>query len=149
MHPEITSRLAAQRRADLAREASMIRNARSPRGTSQSSSDRMPATTGRRVLGWLPRLLPSPAGALARAAHRPTSAVFVAEPEAFGVRAYLTSQEARQVMGEWARQLACYADRLDDPHRRPAGAQPFELLVLGRQVPALAPGAVTRLSVSD
>ena len=94
-------------------------------------------------------LRPSPARALARTGHRPAPAVFVAEPEAFGVRAYLTTQEAHQLMAEWGRQLACYADRLDDPHRRPAGAQPFELLILGRQVPALASGAATRLGVSD
>jgi hypothetical protein len=149
MHPEITSRLAAQRRADMTREASTIRDSRLARGTGQAPSDQLSTATGRRAPGWLPRLLPGPARALARAGRRPAPTVFVAEPEAFGVRAYLTSQEARQVMAEWARQLACYADRLDDPHRRPAGAQPFELLILGRQVPALAPAATTGLSVGD
>jgi hypothetical protein len=110
----------------------------------------VPIATGRRVPGWLRGLRTSPARALARATHRrPTPAVFVAEPEAFGIRAYLTTQETSQLMADWAQQVARYADRLDDPGRRPAGAQPFELLILGRQVPALAPGAVTRLGASD
>jgi hypothetical protein len=148
MHPEITRRLATHRRAELAHEMSMIRNARLLRGASKSPSGRVPTATGRRVPGWLRGLRPSPARALARAAHRATPAVFVAEPEAFGIRAYLTTQETSQLMAEWAQHVARYADRLDDPARRPAGAQPFELLILGREVPALAPGAVTRLGAS-
>ena len=149
MHPEITSRLAAQRRAELSREASMIRSARSLRGTSQPPSDRVPTATGRRVPGWLRRLRPSPVRVPARAAHRPTPAVFVAEPDAFGIRAYLTSQETAQLMAGWAQQVARYDDRLDDPRRRPAGAQPFELLILGRELPALASGAAIRPAASD
>lgn len=151
MHPEITRRLAAHHRAELAHDMSAIHNARLLRGTSQPPSDRLPTARVHtaRVTGWLRRLRPSPAGALGRAVRQPAPAVFVAEPEAFGVRAYLTTQEARQLMAEWEQQLARYTDRLADPHRRPAGAQPFELLILGRQVPALASGAATRLGVSD
>lgn len=146
MHPEITSRLAAHRRAELARDMARIRNARLRGQDSHAPASLGPARP-RRGLGWL---RPGLAGGLSRIAHRPTaSAVFVAEPDAFGIRAYLTTQETRQLMADWERQVARYADRLDDPGRRPAGAQPFELLILGRQVPALASGAATRLGVSD
>jgi hypothetical protein len=63
--------------------------------------------------------------------------VFVAGTEAFGVRTYLTPAEARQLAADWADLLAAFADRVDDPSRRPAGAVPFEVVVLGRQVPDL------------
>jgi hypothetical protein len=64
--------------------------------------------------------------------------VFTAGPEAFGVRTYLTAAEARQLAADWADLLARFADRVDDPSRRPDGAVPFEVVVLGRQVPDLA-----------
>jgi len=62
-------------------------------------------------------------------------------PEAFGLRTYLTAAEARQLAADWAGLLAAFADRVDDPRRRPAGAVPFELVVLGRQVPDLVGAA--------
>jgi hypothetical protein len=61
--------------------------------------------------------------------------VFWAEPEAFGVRAYLTAAEARQLVAEWSERLACFAERAGEPQRRPAGAVPVELVILGRQLP--------------
>jgi hypothetical protein len=67
--------------------------------------------------------------------------VFAAGPEAFGLRTYLTAAEARQLAADWAALLAAFADRIGDPSRRPAGAVPFELVVLGRQVPDLAGAA--------
>jgi hypothetical protein len=147
MHPEISHRLAAQRRAELAHDMSLARNARLLR---QAPGSQLAAAAPRRGPSWLRALRPGIARGLARAGYRPAAPVFVAEPEAFGVRAYLTAQEARQLMGEWAQRLACYADRLDDPGQRPAGAQPFELLILGRQAPALASAAAgTGLAVSD
>ena len=67
--------------------------------------------------------------------------VFAAGPEAFGLRTYLTAAEARQLAADWAGLLSAFADRVDDPRRRPAGAVPFELVVLGRQVPELVGAA--------
>ena len=52
-----------------------------------------------------------------------------------------TAAEARQLAADWAGLLAAFADRVDDPRRRPAGAVPFELVVLGRQVPDLVGAA--------
>jgi len=151
MHPEITSRLAAHRRAELANDMSRIHNARLHNEASHATDSQVPGTPGRRGLGWLRALRPGLAASLSGARRRPTApVVLVAEPEAFGVRAYLTSSETRQLMAEWAQQVARYADRLDDPGRRPAGAQPFELLILGRQLPAFAAAPATgQLSASD
>jgi hypothetical protein len=67
--------------------------------------------------------------------------VFAAGPEAFGVRTYLTAAEARQLAADWAALLTAYADRVEDPRRRPADAVPFELVVLGRQAPDLVGAA--------
>jgi hypothetical protein len=67
--------------------------------------------------------------------------VFAAGPEAFGLHTYLTAAEARQLAADWAGLLARFTDRIDDPSRRPAGAVPFELVVLGRQVPDLVGAA--------
>jgi hypothetical protein len=66
--------------------------------------------------------------------------VFGAGPEALGVRTYLTAAEARQLAADWADLFAEFADRVDDPSRRPPGAVPFEVAVLGRRVPDLAGG---------
>jgi hypothetical protein len=66
------------------------------------------------------------------------SGVFTAGAEAFGVRAYLTADEARQLAADWAGLLARFGDRAEDPSRRPDDAVLFEVVVLGRQVPDLA-----------
>jgi hypothetical protein len=62
--------------------------------------------------------------------------VFLAEPEAFGVRAYLTAPETRQLLADWQERLARFAERLDEPARRPDGAVPVEFVILGRQIPS-------------
>jgi hypothetical protein len=64
--------------------------------------------------------------------------MFLAGPEAFGLRTYLTGDEARQLAADWAGLVGRFGDRVDDASRRPAGAVPFEVVVLGRQVPDLA-----------
>jgi hypothetical protein len=64
--------------------------------------------------------------------------VFVAGPEAFGLRTYLTGDEARQLAADWADLVGRFGDRVENASRRPAGAVPFEVVVLGRQVPDLA-----------
>lgn len=64
--------------------------------------------------------------------------VFLAGPDAFGFRTFLTPAEARKLAADWAELLTQFADRVDDPGRRPDGAVPFELVVLGRPVPELA-----------
>jgi hypothetical protein len=66
-----------------------------------------------------------------------TLGVFLAGPDAFGFRTYLTADEARQLAADWAAMLARFGDRAEDPSRRPEGAVPFEVVVLGRQVPDL------------
>jgi hypothetical protein len=63
--------------------------------------------------------------------------VFLAGPDAFGFRTFLTPAEARKLAADWAGLLAQFTDRVDDPARRPDGAVPFELVVLGRPVPEL------------
>jgi hypothetical protein len=69
------------------------------------------------------------------AASRP--GVFLAGPDAFGFRTFLTPAEARTLAADWAELLAQFADRVEDPAQRPDGAVPFELVVLGRPVPEL------------
>jgi hypothetical protein len=78
------------------------------------------------------RPAPPPAGP---AASRP--GVFLAGPDAFGFRTFLTPAEARTLAAGWAELLAQYAGRVEDPAQRPDGAVPFELVVLGRPVPEL------------
>ncbi len=60
---------------------------------------------------------------------------FLSGPDAPGFRTFLTPLEARKLAADWAELLAQFADRVDDPDRRPDGAVPFELVVLGRPVP--------------
>ncbi|HEY1347558.1 MAG TPA: hypothetical protein VGF54_21425 [Streptosporangiaceae bacterium] len=136
MHPEITRILAAERRADLYRRAELRRRARQPAKTGR------PAAVGavRRLLSRLPavRLAVNGPGRVGSPA-RP--GVFVAGPEAFGVRTYLTAAEVGRLAAGWADLLAEFADRVEDPSRRPPGAVPFEVVVLGRQVPDLAGAA--------
>ena len=64
--------------------------------------------------------------------------VFLAGPDAFGFRTFLTPAEARKLAADWAELLSQFADRADEPGQRTDGAVPFELVVLGRPVPELA-----------
>jgi hypothetical protein len=155
MHPEIARSLAAQRQAQLHRRAALHRQARHYRLTARRPGGQHPVRTGRpAAVGAVRRLLarvplvrlavdgPGRAGPLAgREQGIALPGVFVAGPEAFGVRTYLTAAEARQLAADWADLLASFADRVDDPSRRPPGAVPFEVVVLGRQVPDLAGAA--------
>jgi len=70
--------------------------------------------------------------------------VFLAGPDAFGFRTYLTADEARQLAADWVSLLAGFGDRAQDPSRRPDGAALYEVVVLGRPVPDLV-GAARRL----
>jgi hypothetical protein len=156
MHPEIARSLTAQRRADLQRLASRHRLAKRLRLAARRPDGEHPAMAARpaaahpavrRLLARLPVIGPSGArpgrgrGPAAGPQDIAMPGVFVAGPEAFGVRTYLTAAEARQLAADWADLLAAFADRVDDPSRRPAGAVPFEVVVLGRQVPDLAGAA--------
>jgi hypothetical protein len=149
MHPELTRSLAAQHAADLHRLAGRRRLAaqcrRAGGGNSAASRLLTPARLAaarlpvvRRLAARLAPARPGPAQAVARGA---LPGVFAAGPEAFGVRTYLTAAEARQLAADWAALLAAFADRAGDPRRRPADAVPFELVVLGRQVPDLVGAA--------
>ncbi|MDR0346292.1 MAG: hypothetical protein LBI49_24860 [Nocardiopsaceae bacterium] len=126
MHPEIARQLADQRRADLLRSAhDSCRAGWSWRGSARRWLRR---AEGRRHSGGASCPL-RPAG---------LPGVFLARPEALGFRAYLTDAEAEQLIREWAGLLGRFADRADDRNRRPAGAVPFEVVLLGRRVPDLA-----------
>jgi hypothetical protein len=125
MHPEFARHLAEQRWAELQRSAAR----------------------GRR------QVLPSPAAGwrwLRRARWRRESArpqpgrlpgVFLDGPEAFGLRTYLTDEEAQQLLRRWAELLGQFADRADEPASRPPDAVLFEVVVLGRRVPDMAGSA--------
>lgn len=126
MHPEIARHLAQQRQADLMRSARGSRQAAWPwRGSAWRWLWR---AGGRRHSGGV-------SGPL-RPAELPGA--FLARPEALGFRAYLTDAEAEWLVREWAGLLARFADRAEDPGRRPEGAVPFEVVLLGRRVPDLA-----------
>jgi hypothetical protein len=134
MHPEIARSMTAQRTAELHRLAERRRLATQCRAAGR------PAATSRllaRLRPLMARHAAARPGAVQAAAAGAPPGVFAAEPEAFGLRTYLTAAEARQLAADWAGLLAAFADRVDDPRRRPAGAVPFELVVLGRQVPDL------------
>jgi hypothetical protein len=148
MHPELTRSLAAQHAAELHRLAGRQRLAAQCRaGGGDSAASRLLARV-RLAAARVPvvrllagRLTPARPGRAQPTAPAALPGVFVAGPEAFGVRTYLTAAEARQLAADWAGLLAMFADRVDDPRRRPAGAVPFELVVLGRQVPDLVGAA--------
>jgi hypothetical protein len=138
MHPEITRRLAVHRQAELARDMSLVRTAGLARGAARRRRSAESTDVTGRAPAWRAALRLAGGGVAARGGRGVTPPIaFAAEPEAFGVRVYLTAQEAQQLAAEWAERLSRYTERLDDPRRRPAGAQPFELVILGRQVPAL------------
>jgi len=147
MHPELTRSLAAQHAADLHRLAGRQRlAAQCRRGQRRPSAMAGPLARLRLAAARLPVVgllvaRPAQPGRAPAAARGALPGVFAAGPEAFGVRTYLTAAEARQLAADWAGLLAPYAGRIDDPRRRPAGAVPFELVVLGRQVPDLVGAA--------
>lgn len=147
MHPELTRSIAAQHAAELHRLAARQRLAAQCRRAAGrgSAASRLLARV-RLAASRLPvvRLLgarPTRTGQAPATARDALPGVFAAGPEAFGVRTYLTAAEARQLAADWADLLARFADRVDDPSCRPAGTVPFELVVLGRQVPDLVGAA--------
>ncbi|HUL27389.1 MAG TPA: hypothetical protein VLW44_16650 [Streptosporangiaceae bacterium] len=144
MHPELTRSLAAQHAAELHRLAGRQRLAAQCRRAEggDSAASRLLARA-RLAAARLPvhSLATRPAPARPGPAQAALPGVFAAGPEAFGVRTYLTAAEARQLAADWADLLARFADRVDDPSCRPAGAVPFEVVVFGRQVPDLVGAA--------
>jgi hypothetical protein len=153
MHPEIARSIAAQHRAELHHAAARHRLARMQRLAARRRGGRRSPLMGRLasvrlVMRRLPLVRLPVTGLTTRPGRGRGPAVgprdvalpgvFVAGPEAFGLRTYLTPAEARQLTADWAELLARFADRMDDPSRRPADAVPFEVVVLGRQVPDLA-----------
>lgn len=134
MHPEISRRYGEQHRADLYRQAERWRAAaqlRRPRPARLARLRGAGPLVFRRPALWRRR---------AHGGSAPQAApvgVFLAGPDAFGFRSYLTADEARQLAADWADMLARFGDRAEDPSRRPDGAVPFEVVVLGRQVPDL------------
>ena len=138
MHPEISRRYGEQHRAELHRQAERWRLAaqlRRPgparlawlRAAGPLLARRRPPWRRRARGGGAPRIAPL--------------GVFLAGPDAFGFRCYLTADEARQLAADWAALLARFGDRAEDPSRRPDDAVLFEVVVLGRQVPDLAAAA--------
>ena len=80
----------------------------------------------------------------ARGAGAPQTAplgVFLAGPDAFGFRTYLTADEARQLAADWVGLLDGFGDRAEDPSRRPDDAVLYEVVVLGRPVQDLVGAA--------
>jgi hypothetical protein len=141
MHPEIARSLAGERRNDLQRRAELQHLARRHRRAAQQRGPGRPGVMAR--LGALAQLVTRRRPAARRRAAQPgreiaRPGVFTAGQEAFGFRTYLTAGEARQLTADWATLLSAFADRVDDPSLRPPGAVPFEVVVLGRQVPDLA-----------
>ena len=135
MNPEISRRYGEQHRAELHRQAERRRVAaqlRRPRPARLAVLRAIgPLMVPRQPVRWRRR---------ARGARAPQAAplgVFLAGPDAFGFRSYLTADEARQLAADWADMLARFGDRAEDPSRRPDGAMLFEVVVLGRQVPDL------------
>ncbi len=127
MHPEFARRLADDHQADLARAAARGRAAARPW---QAAALRWLRLPGRPHLS---------GGAAARVPQPGAPAgVFLSGTEAYGFRVYLTPAEARRLARDCSRLAGRYADRLDDPGRRPAGAVPVEVVVLSRRLPELA-----------
>jgi hypothetical protein len=138
MHPEIARSIKEHHMAELHRQAERARLAAQCRAAGRPSAASRLLARLRPLVARQPATRPAPAHAAAAGAP---PGVFAAGPEAFGLRTYLTAAEARQLAADWAGLLAAFADRVDDPRRRPAGAVPFELVVLGRQVPDLVGAA--------
>ena len=118
MNPEISRRYGEQHRAELHRQAER-----------------------RRVAAQLRR--PKPARLAMPRAVGPLVGlgVFLAGPDAFGFRTYLTADEARQLAADWVGLLDGFGDRAEDPSRRPDDAVLYEVVVLGRPVQDLVGAA--------
>ena len=134
MHPEISRRYGEQRRTEMHRQAERWRVAAQLRQPKPARLARL-LTAG---LLAVRRTAPGPQSGAQPAQKTALPGVFLDGPEAFGVRTYLTGDEARQLAADWAGLVGRFGDRVDDASRRPAGAVPFEVVVLGRQVPDLA-----------
>jgi hypothetical protein len=131
MNPEISRRYGEQHRAELHRQAE-----RRPKPARLA----MPRAVGPLVGRRLPRLWRR----RARGAGAPQTAplgVFLAGPDAFGFRTYLTADEARQLAADWVGLLDGFGDRAEDPSRRPDDAVLYEVVVLGRPVQDLVGAA--------
>ncbi len=137
MHPEIARRLGEQHRAQLHRQAERRHIA------AQLRQPKL-ARLGRLLTAGLLAVRRPPAGrrsGAGPAGETTLPGVFLAGPEAFGLRTYLTGDEVRQLAADWAGLVGRFGDRVDDASRRPAGAVPFEVVVLGRQVPDMVGAA--------
>jgi hypothetical protein len=139
MHPEISRRYGEQHRAEMHRQAERSRVAAQlrrlkparlamPQSVRPLVTRRLPALWRRRARG-------------GGAAPTAPAGVFLAGPDAFGFRTYLTADEARQLAADWVELLAGFGDRAQDPSRRPDGAVLYEVVVLGRPVPDLVGAA--------
>ncbi len=130
MHPEISRRYGEQHRAEMHRQAERRRAAAQlrRRKSARLAMLRLTARWPRRAHG-------------AGAPQTAPLGVFLAGPDAFGFRTYLTADEARQLTADWVDLLAGFGDRVEDPSRRPDGAVLFEVVMLGRQVPDLVGAA--------
>jgi hypothetical protein len=139
MNPEISRRYGEQHRAELHRQAERRRVAAQVRRPKPARLAML------RAAGPLvARRLPARWRRRARGAGAPQTAplgVFLAGPDAFGFRTYLTADEARQLAADWVSLLAGFGDRAQDPSRRPDGAALYEVVVLGRPVPDLVGAA--------
>jgi hypothetical protein len=139
MNPEISRRYGEQHRAELHRQAERRRVAallRRPRPARLAMFRAVRPLVGRR--------LPLLGRRRARGAGAPQTAplgVFLAGPDAFGFRTYLTADEARQLAADWVGLLDGFGDRAEDPSRRPDGAVLYEVVVLGRPVQDLVGAA--------
>jgi hypothetical protein len=139
MHPEISRRYGEQHRAEMHRQAERWRVTARLRRAKPARMARLRAAGA-----IVARRLPAPWRRRARGAGAPPAApagVFLAGPDAFGFRTYLTADEARQLAADWVGLLAGFGDRVQDPSRRPDGAVLYELVVLGRPVPDLVGAA--------
>jgi hypothetical protein len=139
MNPEISRRYGEQRRAELHRQAEQWRMAAQLRRPKPARLAML------RAIGpFIARRLPARWRRRARAAGAPQTAplgMFLAGPDAFGFRTYLTADEARQLAADWVGLLAGFGDRAQDPSRRPDDAVLYEVVVLGRPVPDLVGAA--------
>jgi hypothetical protein len=134
MNPEISRRYGEQHRAELHRQAERQRVA------AQLRRPRPARLAMFRAVGPLAGRLPLLRRRRVRAAGAPQTVplgVFLAGPDAFGFRTYLTADEARQLAADWVAQLDAFGDRAQDPSRRPDDAVLYEVVVLGRPVPDL------------
>jgi hypothetical protein len=137
MNPEISRRYGEQHRAELHRQAERRRVAaqlRRPKPARLAMFRAVGPLVGRLRL-WRRR------GHGAGAPQTAPLGVFLAGPDAFGFRTYLTADEARQLAADWVSLLDGFGDRADDPSRRPDDAVLYEVVVLGRPVQDLVGAA--------